>query len=90
MIFSGCSNKPTTIVETKYTQTYIPLSLLLIECTEEKAGETVRSLAIAYVKTRSCLRAHQALIDGLKSNYTLEGVSPRRIDHVRDTERQNN
>ena len=42
----------------------------MIECQEQAAGDTVRTLAYAYVKTRSCLRAHKSLIEGLKRNYT--------------------
>ncbi len=70
LIFSGCSNNPKILTETKYVKQYIPIELLTIECSEQPAGDTVRTLAYAYVKTRSCLRAHKSLIEGLKRNYT--------------------
>jgi len=75
LIFSGCSNNPVVVKETKYVKQYIPIELLTIECSEQAAGDTVRTLAYAYVKTRSCLRAHKSLIEGLKNNYTEQGAS---------------
>lgn len=72
----ACSNNPVE-KEYIYIKQDIPYSFLEIACTEAPAGETVRSLAMGYVKTRSCLRAHQALIEGIKRNYTEEG---RRLD----------
>ena len=70
LIFSGCSNNPTVVQDVRYIKQTIPKELLMIECQEQAAGDTVRTLAYAYVKTRSCLRAHKSLIEGLKRNYT--------------------
>lgn len=70
---SGCSNRP---VEPTYiyTKEKIEASLLEAPCTEVGAGETVRTLAHGFVINRSCLRAYEKLLDGLRRLYTDEGV----------------
>lgn len=54
----------------KIEREYIPVKLLEVGCVEIMAEDTVRSLAIAYLETRGCLRAYVKLIDGIKKNYT--------------------
>lgn len=73
---SGCSNKPPeTITEVVYQKQYMPLGLLVIDCQEQPPGLTVRSLGSSWVNNTGCLRAHQKLIEGIKENYTKEGLS---------------
>lgn len=81
MILFGCSTKPPiTITETVYQKDYIPLNVLLLNCTEKAAGVTVRSLSSSWVNNTSCLRAHQKLVEGLIKNHTLEGINNAKID----------
>lgn len=75
MIFSGCSNKPPEVIyEVRYEKQYIPLDLLIIDCSVASPGVTARELAMSWVNNTGCLRAHKKLIEGLIKNYTEEGV----------------
>lgn len=73
---SSCSNKPPEpVVEVVYEKQYIPIGVLKVDCHEQSAGDTVRTLGMSWVNNTSCLRAHERLVDGLIKNYTKEGAS---------------
>ena len=51
----------------------IPSSLLTVACVIRHAGTTPRLLAAAYLSEKSCRKAYQKLVEGIKRSYTEEG-----------------
>lgn len=74
LILSSCSTttEPTVIYQVE--KVYVPTSLLKVECSLLKAGDTPRSLAMAYKSEKSCRKAYQKMTEGLIKHYTLEGT----------------
>ena len=73
LILSGCSTKTTEPTQIRVEKVFIPASLLEIDCLIREAGDTPRLLAAAYLSEKSCRKAYQKLIEGIKRSYTKEG-----------------
>lgn len=73
LILSGCSTKTTEPAQIRVEKVYIPSSLLSVACVIREAGTTTRLLAAAYLSEKSCRKAYQKLVEGIKHSYTKEG-----------------
>jgi hypothetical protein len=61
LILSGCSQR--VVYKQKEVPVLTPDFLLLHPCQAQASGDTVRSLAKAYVKNNSCIEQYRLLVE---------------------------
>lgn len=78
LTLSSCSTKIETVTE--YQKQYITSELLVVNCTEYKYIDSVRTLAVGYLSEKSCRKAYEELVEGIKKSYTKEGLDNEHAD----------
>ena len=64
MVLSSCSTKP--IKTTREVAVLPPEALLVNPCDNTKAGETVESLAYAYIDQSGCIKKYKTTLQTLR------------------------